>query len=583
MNTDISNPWVAFFTTALAPPGAEAFEDEDHLAKQVTIRILEYLDAINKCGLCPESLVLAQFVHVLPDGSRISIEEIQALLRSDKLEQGRKEICRHQGYIKESKISFFRNAFAKQKDMDPEGWMFFLSRASDSSLENSDQSFRLEQVGMPYVGAATGSASFADATGKHHQSSSDKAMVDWTLLNEKHSHVCEDTQAIDVSQDNVDIPTSFITIFQEGGDKKRESALEYIRRISSTLGQLVPGPKGGILLCVPQVHTGHKGISIGGIGGIFVLDSKPDIALLKKLYVLTHYVSSRIFEIYNMAYVMLPKLGYQNTLFTFGHHIGRLFRESGIAGLNDGASLTGVKNRLMPVWGIANAARPIKNRGKGYPKDWFPDDYSAVHSTLRSEELSHNILRICKYYLAPQISTLLDAFGSFSLPCSINGKEIIISATDISSIQDLVTLSPFKENDTKPGTTALTIGLTELLRNACDSLALQADSLMEKLINTMPSQPCPMRLNIITHKHDHYVAVEIDNMYFGDRKEVYSDTIAGINRLEADALAINNEPVVQTQRPVRVKSISEVCHWMRGKWTYYYTRPQPYTENGQIK
>lgn len=273
---------------------------------------------------------------------------------------------------------------------------------------------------------------------------------------------------------------------------------------------------------------------------------------------------------------------YSTALFTFGHHVGKLFQESGLAGLSasayglDPASpaalrLSRMKSRLMLAWGVGEMTRPLRHGGKGFPARWFPREIRRVGA----KALARTLLKLCQYYLSSLIHNLP---GDWTLEWSVDGERPAVDTiADLVGRRDLGLpgLPPFAGGPSaSQATAAVTIGLAEQLRNLRQSWLDDRDDLLRGFRQRQFERLARCRARVDTAAMTCQVEIEGISFY-REQEDVGADhrlrswSIGEIQHLERKALSIDNVPVVETGQP---RYLEDAGRYRRvgTLWIYHY-------------
>lgn len=178
-----------------------------------------------------------------------------------------------------------------------------------------------------------------------------------------------------------------------------------------------------------------------------------------------------------MNYIRGGQLIYKNSLDIFAHHTGNLFKESGLSNLENRIQpllkheelddtynyLIHLKQRLMIIWGIKEAVNVIK---EGFRPQWF----CSKNDIKETKDTAVIITEICIFIMAGQLCFLNK---------KLENKKIIKIDKKTYTPKQIVDkyikfpcLPPFtmENDDGKEATSAVILGLCELIRNACKQI-----------------------------------------------------------------------------------------------------------------
>jgi hypothetical protein len=202
---------------------------------------------------------------------------------------------------------------------------------------------------------------------------------------------------------------------------------------------------------------------------------------------------------------------YEEGVFSFGHHIGKLFLESGIDELAEGdfSKLQGVKQRLILIRGIAHATEALKNPGEGLPRAWFKGACPEFDST----RLADTLREICRFYLSALTHTLEPTWRVLWKTPNEEREEPILTLLESFGLS-LPTLPPFEHRTVgaHPATTALTLGLAELIRNARQHLRDNRSAFVDAFASGVLRGPV-LSLEVSVPENDMPARVDIVHMY----------------------------------------------------------------------
>jgi hypothetical protein len=273
---------------------------------------------------------------------------------------------------------------------------------------------------------------------------------------------------------------------------------------------------------------------------------------------------------------------YSTALFAFGHHVGKLFQESGLAGLRpeiyqaadpaENLRLARMKRRLMIAWGVGEATRPLRYGGRGYPPPWFPSTPRSVDP----EALARNLEHLCQYYLSALIHRLP---FDWKIEWIVGGeppKEQTLEQLAETAFRPLPSLPPFDDkNPQQPATVAISLGLAEQLRNLRQHWISNMKDLMKGFKGGNLARLASIRIEV--ESVSKICLIKTESMtYFrkqrelDDNRRIYSRSIEQIRDLEARALSIDGDRIVETEQPVYMDHHEKRFRRVRTIWIYDY-------------
>src|SRR6185436_10292817 len=267
---------------------------------------------------------------------------------------------------------------------------------------------------------------------------------------------------------------------------------------------------------------------------------------------------------------------YSTALFAYGHHVGKLFQESGLIGLDPSehgeheSVLASMKNRLMIAWGVGEMATPLRHQGRGYPARWFPREPQPVDP----QNLSTKLRAVCQYYLSGLMQSIP---STWTVEWHVGTQNPIVQSIDdlVSKKSFLPSVPPFVDtNRQQPATAALTIGLAEQLRNLrqhwLDNLDPLVDGFQARafehiakiFVKIYPElESCSVEIiGVVYYRHQEHIRPD---------QVVCSISIGEIKNLENRALSINGDDVVETLQFSFMDNSGEFRR-VRSLWKYNY-------------
>lgn len=290
--------WFDFLITPLPMPGGGI--DVHSLAdyEQTHVRTLFKSALVRE--VLHSSILLAQFVHVIPEHLKIKFEMTTAV-RSERAEEVVSAIALHGGFVRRSRISFFKNAIYK---LNGRGLICSISRRPQSVL----------------------SLDYAEHLPVHLEVADGREDLFPRLnCNGLDTEVIEDTDYSFVSEKEVEelIRVASETLAQGGtgnGPVTIKSPPKVIRRMDEIIGDrlneylthtLPLSSHGDVILCVPLLYSfdenGHLGQSLGGGGCVFLVRDGVDKVTLRRLYLFTYKLCSMVSGIIDVAQVSSRK------------------------------------------------------------------------------------------------------------------------------------------------------------------------------------------------------------------------------------------------------------------------------------
>lgn len=262
----------------------------------------------------------------------------------------------------------------------------------------------------------------------------------------------------------------------------------------------------------------------------------------------------------------LPKERFGMGLQVLGHHVGKLFQESGMFSLEQKARGTSLDEpvrevvaRLRVAWGVAEATRAMKYQGRGLPPNWLPSGYRPPQTGLNTDKMVEQIVGLCRYYFAGFGAVLA---GHWQV--EIAGERLSID--ELRKLRlEFPSLAPFSDGENRAATTSITLGLAELIRNVrhyiCDYEVDYARALSKGLLN----QPI---IRIVVESGATTVAARIEYSLVR-RTSGHSRSLARIQAFERELLSVDGRPVAATEQ-VKL-AVSGARRWIPGvaTWTYH--------------
>jgi len=249
------------------------------------------------------------------------------------------------------------------------------------------------------------------------------------------------------------------------------------------------------------------------------------------------------------------KSKHNSLLFSFGHHIGGIFQESGLACIND----PGVVSRLRLAWGFADVTRLVKYEGKALPTDWFSnrsflDNYTKI-------DAQKALVKICQYYLCGQLES---ACESYVVQWELPWGSQVMTLKELQNKREInmPTLPPLADDARRrPGTQAVTMGLAELIRNAANAI------LSIQKISDVPQ--AVIQINITDHGDTIYVSVA--NYHEGRVGNL--DPSRSVNRLreiEEHLLTIKNTRICETSHAIAIETTQSGHAFCSALWSFNF-------------
>jgi len=278
---------------------------------------------------------------------------------------------------------------------------------------------------------------------------------------------------------------------------------------------------------------------------------------------------------------------YREALQAFGHHAGKLMQESGFIDANVEAETRGqielwewrsTAARIWPVWGLGEAVRPLKSDGSGYPPNWFESSWpDGTWANVEPSRVAELVQAACVFYLAPRLGRGANGkevgrWGVWEAEWNVAGKRRRQAFADLfaearAAAISLPTLPPFAEHFQRPGTTSVTLGLAELIRNAVNYLS-DCDRQLAHYARTGRWQGPMLRFTIEIDDEDVGVLVEHPATTPVGEEAPVSKSIGRIKAIERSALRIGENWVVQTSQPSAGLSGDVTVH--TASWRYRF-------------
>ena len=256
------------------------------------------------------------------------------------------------------------------------------------------------------------------------------------------------------------------------------------------------------------------------------------------------------------------------------HHVGNIFQHSQIAtpirALNPGQQLStddlvpvwqGVA-RLTPAWGLTQAGRLLSKTTK-WPQEWFADHghCDAAQRDAAQRMLLERVTAACWFYLSGHIfhwgdtdKVAMDGSVTADGVASVSESAQKTKADVIGHLLELGAIPPWKEDENLTGTSVVTIGLAELLHNACRHSSAQTQK---------------PRVRITTRvTDDGQAVVTVCNRA---QSEPSSDKLTNIKRLEEMFPKVEGAQIVQTSVTTIDQDVVEDVkgRWLvKGQWLY---------------
>lgn len=259
---------------------------------------------------------------------------------------------------------------------------------------------------------------------------------------------------------------------------------------------------------------------------------------------------------------------YRESLFVFGHHAGRLFQESGLPGLKTAGNptLAAMKSRLFSAWGMSAAIRPLKQPGKGLPRDWFPKEFSGKSWRAPKRQIERRVRDICRFYLA---GVSADLEPSWTVIWESEGKSSEESFRRVGKAVEkpLGWIPPLSGGvPVEVGTLAVTLGLAEIIRNARNHLSLSATDFKIGIRQREISR----RVAVIRIVADECVCtVSVSSVHTRDAN-LFSNTVEQIQKIERTALLVGGQAVVSTSQARKGEIITRSFEWATATWEYRF-------------
>ena len=266
----------------------------------------------------------------------------------------------------------------------------------------------------------------------------------------------------------------------------------------------------------------------------------------------------------------ITKEQHDSLLFSFGHHIGGIFQESGIALLKNKF----VISRLRLAWGFADATRLIKYKGKGLPPEWL--QRKNHNEAWKDESLITALQDICRFYLLGHLEGIQQDWILEWFQAGNSQRESIHQLLNQHDNIQLPALPPLSDNrHRRPGTQAICIGLAELIRNAVNSIR---SGLTERHID----EPV-LKIHFILDPEQEGIKVTLFNLCDTEKEgEKFSRSIERIQKFEQQIMTIDGEAFVKTEQPFfgpPIKNLeahlSGTYKYCQATWQYRYGKIRP--------
>jgi len=367
--------WARFFTTTVDPPELGDQHDAQTLSRGANRKIARLLKSALANGLLPRSLLLANFVHVLPEDLQIDFH-LAALVRVRERVRLLEAIRHHSAHVRKSKISVFRKGMARVNHLAKGLIVMFSQQEVQMSSEHFDsiwtptlllESWRIE-----------GTDSFSQWRTERLSSIGTGLFEFYEIPSDSGDSLTETGELNEYLPDHFAVAPEFCSLLGN-----EAVAAGYARHISP----FCLSPAGCIVVCIPALYEAavpprdHSG---GGF--VFVLNKLPTVDVISNLYLIAHKISGSMLEVYDLGRSIIAgevSRQYGRLLGIFGHHVGNIFKASELLALRtslergDVPSIDHLKvvvSNILPVWGLSSAVSLVQKGGpsgaSSIPSEW---------------------------------------------------------------------------------------------------------------------------------------------------------------------------------------------------------------------